>query len=210
MRALTQWFDQRLGGWEFYKKHLAYPLPSDISFWHLFGGLTIGIIMIQVVTGVYMLFFFDTDPVEAHQSIRDMCNNTALGALFRNIHRWSCTIGVPFILIHMLHVMARKAYKAPRVLNWWTGLSLGFFYILLLITGIIMPWDWRSYWELVIWADWAHTIPLLGDTLKGIMLATFSHGRNYWMHILILPVATLGLIGVHIVLFRMRGPTPRV
>jgi len=210
MRTLTGWLDQRLGGWEFYRKHLAYPLPADISFWHLFGGLTIGIILVQVVTGIYMLFFFDTDPVEAHQSIRDMCNNTALGALFRNIHRWSATMGISFLLIHMLHVMARKAYKPPRAFNWWTGLLLGFLYILLLITGIIMPWDWRSYWELVIWADWAHTIPLAGDMIKGLMLGTYSHGGNYWMHILILPLLTAVLIGIHIVLFRKHGPTPRV
>ncbi|MDH4183387.1 MAG: cytochrome b N-terminal domain-containing protein [Nitrospinota bacterium] len=210
MKALTAWFDQRLGGWEFYRKHLAYPLPNDLTVWHVFGGLTIGVIMIQIITGVYMLFFYDSAPMESHQSIREMCNNTRLGAIFRNSHRWSCTLGILFLGIHMLHAMARKAYKAPRVMNWWTGLCLAVLYVLLLITGIIMPWDWRSYWELVIWADWLNTMPGLGGFLKGLLLRAFSHDLNYWLHILLLPAGILSLIMIHIILFRKHGPTERV
>jgi quinol-cytochrome oxidoreductase complex cytochrome b subunit len=210
MKAITEWFDQRLGGWEFYKKHLAYPLPEDLTVWHLFGGLTIGVILIQITTGVYMLFFYDSAPLLSHQSIRDMCNKTTLGALFRNGHRWSATFGVLFLSIHMLHVMARRAYKPPREANWWTGLFLAFLFVLLLITGIIMPWDWRSYWELVIWADWLNTAPVIGGALKGMLLRSFSHGLNYWLHILILPVFIVTFLAGHIVLFRMRGPTARV
>jgi len=210
MKAVTEWFDQRLGGWEFYRKHLAYPLPADISVWHLFGGLTIGIIMIQVVTGIYMLFYYDSAPLESHQSIRDMCNKTVFGALFRNVHRWSCTIGILFVWIHMMHIMARRAYRPPRHKNWWSGLLLAFLYVMLLITGIIMPWDWRSYWELVIWADWLNTLPGLGGHLKGLLLTTFSHDLNFWAHVLILPVLIAAFIGGHIVLFRKTGPAARV
>lgn len=210
IKALIDWFDLRLGVREFYNKHVSYPLPEDLTVWHLFGGLTIGVIAIQFITGFYMLWYYIPEPDLAHQSIRDMCNETSLGALFRNAHRWSCTLGILFVSIHMFHVMARKAYKPPRELNWWTGLMLGILYLLLLITGIIMPWDWRSYWELVIWADWLSTIPYIGDSLKGPMLGMFTIGRNFAVHIMLLPALIIGVLLLHLILFRRLGPTNRV
>ena len=210
MKTLVGWFDHRLGIKDFFDKHLAYPLTVDANFWTLFGGLTIGCIFIQFVTGFYMLWFYIPEPVLAHESIKAMANETSIGALFRNVHRYSSTVGGLFILIHFTHVMARRAYLPPRELNWWTGLALGFLFILLIITGIIMPWDWRSYWELIIWADWMDTVPLVGDYMKGPMLKYFSVGKNFALHIYLLPALIVGLIAVHIILFRRFGMSGKV
>ncbi len=210
INRLIDWFDVRLGVREFYSKHIAYPLPEGINFWHLFGGLTIGCILIQFVTGFYMLCYYIPKPELAHQSISDMCNTTAFGALFRNAHRWSATFGMAFLLIHSFHIMARRAFRPPRELNWWSGMTLGMLFILLLISGIVMPWDWRSYWELVIWADWVDTIPLVGDTLKQPLLSYFTLGWNFAMHVFLLPLLIAGLVLFHIVLFRRLGLSDRV
>ncbi len=210
IRALVDWFDFRLGVREFYQRHIAYPLPEGLNFWHLFGGLTIGCILIQFVTGFYMLWYYIPEPDLAHQSIRDMCNQTSLGALFRNSHRYSATLAIVFITIHFIHVISRRAYKPPRELNWWTGMALGCVFTLFLISGIIMPWDWRSYWELVIWADWVDTIPLAGEYIKGPMLSYFSLGRNFALHIFLLPIIIVCLVLIHIILFRRLGLSDRV
>jgi len=106
--------------------------------------------------------------------------------------------------------MARRAYRYPRELNWWVGLMLAFLFVLLLITGIIVPWDWRSYWELIIWADWIDAIPLIGPALKEPMLANFTLGRNYALHIILLPGLLLGLLLIHIILMRRIGLSDRV
>lgn len=208
--ALINWLDARLGVKGFYDKHIAYPLPESATVWHLFGGLTIGCILIQFITGFYMLFYYIPEPDLAHESIKTMCNTAAFGALARNLHRWSATMGGFFVMIHAFHIMARRAYLPPRELNWWTGLTLGILFILLLITGIIMPWDWRSYWELVIWADWVDTIPLVGDALKGPLLAYFTLGRNFAFHIFLLPGLISLVIIVHIILFRRLGMSEKV
>ncbi len=210
IKALIDWFDLRLGVREFYDRHIAYPLPESMSFWHLFGGLTIGCILIQFITGFYMLCYYIPEPDLAHESIKAMANNTDYGALMRNMHRYSSTLAAVFILIHFTHVLSRLAFRTPHELNWWTGLALGFVFVLLLISGIIMPWDWRSYWELVIWADWVDTIPLVGEYLKGPMLGWFTLGRNFAFHIFLLPVIIVGLLVVHLLLFRRLGMADRV
>ncbi|VAX16522.1 hypothetical protein MNBD_NITROSPINAE03-495 [hydrothermal vent metagenome] len=210
IKALVDWFDLRLGVRGFYDRHIAYPLPEGLNIWHLFGGLTIGCVLIQFATGFYMLWYYIPEPDLAHQSIRDMCNQTSLGALFRNAHRYSATLAIVFIFIHFIHILAKRAYRAPRELNWWTGLTLAFIFIMFLITGIIMPWDWRSYWELVIWTDWIGTIPLLGEHIKGPMLHYFSLGRNFSIHIYLLPALFVGLVLIHIILFRRLGLSKKV
>ena len=68
-----------------------------------------------------------------------------------------------------------------------------------------MPWDWRSYWELIIWADWMDTVPLVGDYMKGPMLKYFSVGKNFALHIYLLPALIVGFIAIHIILFRRFG-----
>lgn len=181
-----------------------------MSFWTIFGGLAIGCIVIQLITGFYMLWYYLPDPELAHESIKAMANTTSLGGLFRNAHRWSATLGMAFIIIHWFHVMAKRAYLPPRELNWWSGLIMSFLFILLLITGIILPWDWRSYWELVIWADWLSYVPVAGHTLKDWMLMSFSLGRAFAFHIILLPALLLGFLAIHIILLRRLGVADRV
>ena len=207
---IIDWIDLRVGIKEFHEKHIAFPLQEAVGFWSLFSGLIIGCIAILFVTGFYMLAYYIPEPVQAHQSIRDMCNNTSFGALFRNAHRWSATMGIFFLTVHAFHIIAKRSYRSPRELNWWLGLMLAFIFILSTITGIILPWDWRSYWELVIWADWLDTIPLVGDGLKNLMLSGFSLGRVFSFHIILLPALLLGVLALHIVIFRLLGMSDRV
>lgn len=210
INRLIDWFELRLGIKSLYQEHIAFELPESISFWTYFGGLTIGCILIQIITGLYMVTFYVPVPELAHESIKSMSNSSYMGSLIRNVHRWSATLGMVFLLIHAFHVMARRAYRSPRELNWWLGLILAFLFILLLITGIIVPWDWRSYWELIIWADWVDAIPLIGPLLKGPMLANFTLGRNFAVHIILLPALLLVFVFLHIIVMRRIGLSDRV
>ena len=207
---LIDWFDFRLGIKAFYEKHIAFTLPEGVSFWTLFGGLTIGCLLIQVITGIYMVSYYVPVPELANASLRTMGGTTEIGRLVRNFHRYSAMAGMLFLTIHMFHIIARRAYRNPRELNWWLGLSMMFLFILALITGIIVPWDWRSYWELVIWMDWIDNIPLIGPILKGPLLSGFTLGRNYIIHIFILPMLLFGLLFFHILVMRRLGMSKKV
>lgn len=204
------WLDERTGVVDFYHKQIAYELPEGVSIWHMFSGLTIGCIMLQFITGFYMLWYFVPEPALAHQSIRAMCRLSFTGMLMRNMHRWSATFGAVFIVLHALHAMARRAFRAPRELNWWTGMALGIIFILFLISGVILPWDWRSYWELIIWVDWWNLLPGVGGFLKDTLLTQFALGRNFAVHIMFLPALLFAVLGLHIIIMRRLGLSERV
>lgn len=210
MKQLLGWIDERLGIVGFYNKHVAFELAESVTLWHFFSGLTIGCILIQFLTGFYMVMYFVPEPTLAHASIRAMCQISPFSAMMRNLHRWSATFGAFFVMMHVFHTMARRAYKSPRELNWFTGLVLGVIFLLFLITGVILPWDWRSYWELIIWADWFDLIPLIGGKLKNSVLETFTLGRNFGVHIVLLPILFFSVLYLHIVLTRRLGLSKKV
>ncbi len=210
MKQIVEWVNYRLGIADFYHKQVAYELDESVGIWHFFSGLTIGCLVIQFLTGFYMVMYFVPEPTLAHASIRAMCQLSSFGMIMRNLHRWSATFGAMFVMLHVLHTMARRAYKSPRELNWYTGLALGIIFLLFLITGVILPWDWRSYWELIIWADWFDLLPVVGGSLKNLVLGSFTLGRNYAVHIVMLPILLFTVVYLHLVLTRRLGLSKRV
>ncbi len=205
INGLINWLDERMGIVRFYREQIAYELPEGINYWRLFGGLTIGCITIQILSGFYMLSYFMPEMNQAHQSIRNMCLLSPSGAIVRNLHRWSATFGITFVMVHAFHGMAIRAYRAPREINWWSGMLLGTIFVLFLITGVILPWDWRSYLALTVWSDWVKLIPGVGGYLQGLILSEFSLGRDYIVHIMLLPAMLFAVLGVHIIVMRRLG-----
>ena len=207
MNGIINWLDKRLGIVRFYREQIAFEIPEGVRYWRIFAGFAIGCITIQVLSGLYMLSHFVPEPALAHQSIRKMCLLAPASAMIRNLHRWSATFGITFVMIHAFFVMARRAYQAPRELNWWSGMVLGAIALLFLITGVILPWDWRSYLALMVWSDWAKLIPGVGGYLQDLILSQFSLGRDLVAHTMLLPALLFTVLGLHIIAKRRLGPS---
>ncbi|MBI5874477.1 MAG: cytochrome b N-terminal domain-containing protein [Deltaproteobacteria bacterium] len=205
LARISDWFEERAGlkGWLKRKKEL--PIPSHMNFFYCFGGISFTIIMLQLVTGLFMTFFYIPRPEEALNSILRFSNEVTLGWLMRNMHRWGSTLLVTTLITHIITVFYHKAYQRPRELNWVSGLILFFAVFLFSITGTILPWDWRGYWVLVIWTDYVGTWPVIGEFLKDPILGSFSVSRSFVTHILLLPIITAILLVFHFKMVKRHG-----
>src|SRR3972149_5153161 len=112
---------------------------------------------------------------------------------------------VAFLFIHTVNVITRRAYKSPRELSWWSGLLLLLLMFFFMGTGIILPWDWRSYWELVVWADWFGTIPIIGERLIIPFISAFTIGKSFVIHVWVLPAIVLFILIFHLRMVRKLG-----
>lgn len=202
---LFHWLEERVGFRQFGRKKGAQAVPAHVGFLYCFGGISFFIILLQVATGLFMAFFYEPYPQEALRSIERMSNEVPLGWLFRNMHRWGATLLVATIFSHIITVGFQGAYSRPRELNWISGVLQFFVVFLLLVTGLILPWDWRSYWSFSIWVDYLETWPLVGDFLKNFLLDTFTINRGFVVHVLILPVVLLLLLRFHFGMVRKHG-----
>ncbi len=204
MARVYDWLDARTGicQWVQSKKNQAVPAHS---FFFCFGGISLLIIILQVMTGIFLLFFYTPDPTKALSSLDYISNEVPFGWLARNMHRWGSTLLLASVFTHLVTVFYRKAYRNPRELNWVSGVLQFFVVFLLVLSGIILPWDWRSYWSYAIWVDYVATWPLVGDFVKGLVLETFTIYRSFITHVVVLPLILFLLLRFHFKMVRKHG-----
>ena len=180
-------------------------VPSHVNFFYCFGGLSFVLIILQVVTGAFMLFYYTPEPAKALYSIEQMSNEVAFGWLFRNAHRWSSTLLLAMVFSHMVIVFYYKAYRSPREMTWVSGVAQLLVVFLLVSTGIILPWDWRAYWSFAIWMDYIGTWGIVGAPLKDFLLEAFTLKVAYYTHILAIPLVLAVLLHFHFKMVRRHG-----
>ena len=180
------------------------PIPAHVNFFYCFGGLSLFLILLQLVTGLFMLFFYVPEPDKAWQSIVALSNDVTLGWLFRNLHRWTSTLLLATVFSHMIIVFYLKAYQSPRHFTWLTGVFQLLLVFLLVATGLVLPWDWRSYWSFAMWLDYVDTW-VWGEPIKNWLLDVFSLRTIFLVHILAIPCALAVFLFFHFRMVRRYG-----
>ena len=120
---------------------------------------------------------------------------------------------VVLLLIHLVQVFVWGAYKRPRELTWMVGVLLLFCTLGLAFTGYLLPWDQKAYWATKVGLGIAGTVPGVGDGLRtllqgGDQIGNLTLTRFFTIHGFILPGLIIGLVVVHLYLFRRHGVTP--
>ncbi len=201
---VSDWLNERTGFREQARLKRGQAVPAHMYF-YCFGGISLFIILLQALTGIYMLFFYTPHPELALKSIEAMSNDDSLGGLFRNMHRWGATLLLATIITHVVTVVYQKAYRKPRELNWTSGVFQFLVVVLLLATGILLPWDWRAYWAFALWVDYVDTWPFIGDFLKNFILDVFTINRAFIIHVMVLPIALALLLRFHFKMVKRHG-----
>jgi len=181
------------------------PIPAHVNFFYCFGGFSLFLILLQLASGVFMLFFYTPEPDKALQSITYLSNEVTMGWLFRNMHRWVSTLLLATVFSHMVIVFYLKAYQSPRQLTWVSGVSQLLMVFLMVVTGLILPWDWRSYWSFAIWMDYLGTWTIGGASLKAVLLDSFTLSAAYFTHILAIPLILAVFLSFHFKMVRRYG-----
>ena len=120
-------------------------------------------VIVQGITGIMLAFYYKPTPAEAYLSIQFIENEVLLGSAVRMIHHWSANGMIVLAIAHMLRVFIMGAYKAPRELNWVSGVVLLTMTLLFGFTGYLLPWDQRAYWATTVGTEIAGSIPVIGE-----------------------------------------------
>jgi quinol-cytochrome oxidoreductase complex cytochrome b subunit len=206
------WLEERsgiIGGLRYF---LFRKVPGDSSWWHTLGSATLTAFLVQLVTGVILAMYYKPSPAEAHSSIEHIQHDLWGGWLVRGMHRWGASVFIILMFMHMGRVFLFGAYKYPRELNWIVGvllLAIGMFEG---FTGYLLPWDQTSYWATVVGININGTAPFLGPFITSLLRGGAEIGpdtlsRFYSIHMLLLPGAIAGLIGLHLYLVVRLGVT---
>lgn len=181
-----------------------YPIPAIANRLPYFlGGLTLGGILIQILSGVYLAQYYNPDPLGAHSSVIYIVERAWLGDFVRSLHLWSANLVLISVTLHLLWVFWRGSYKKPRELTYWAGVGMLGILFFLYFTGTVMKNDQEAVEALAHSVAAADRAGLAGVLLTpGFTRSTSLLTRLYGMHVSLLPLALLGLLGLHLWLIR--------
>jgi cytochrome b6 len=77
------------------------------SIWYYFGGITLFLFVVQVVTGGLLLLYYRPSAGEAYESVRFIMTRVPFGWLVRSIHAWSANV-----------MIAGSVPASPRGARW--------------------------------------------------------------------------------------------
>lgn len=140
-----------------------------LSFTWCMGGLTFFLYLVEVVTGILLMFYYRPTVEYAYVDIIGLRSHVTLG-LLRELHRWGAHAMVIAIWLHMLRVFLTGSYKPPREFNWGVGVILLVLTLLLSFTGYLLPWDQLAIWAITVGSNMARATPFLGHEGPGASL----------------------------------------
>lgn len=191
---------------------LAYPVParaSRVDF--MLGALTLAALVALALTGIVLTQYYDPSALGAHESVRYMITSQPLAALLRDVHVWSASAALAFVMAHLAAVFWRRGFRRPREGLWWTGVLLLALLFGLAFTGTALRADQEAV-EAV-----AHAVAgsRFAGPLGALFRADFTPSvsllpRLYAMHVSVLPLALLALLALHLWLIRHLGVSAAV
>ena len=205
--------DHRTGLHTGLQKFLYEEIPASSGWHQVFGSVALFLILIQFFTGIMLAFNYAPTTGEAYSSPRYILTEVTAGRLMRGLHHWGASMIVCVVVLHMVQVFLWGAYKKPREGTWIVGVILLLLTMAYGLTGYLLPWDNRAYWGTVVATQIGATVPLAGTYVSRLLGSTGDIGvvtfaRFYGLHVLLLPPATMLLIGLHVFLVRRHGVAP--
>jgi len=199
------WIEERTGIVGGVKYFLFRNVPRDINWMQTLGAATLTAFLVQATTGVFLAMYYKPDPENAYSSIQNITHDVTLGWLVRGMHKWGASVFIILMFLHMGRVFLFGAYKYPRELNWIVGVLLLATGLFEGLTGYLLPFDQTAYWATVVAININGTAPFVGPYLASLLRGGAEIGpdtlsRFYSLHMLLIPGALIGLIGLHLYL----------
>ena len=212
--SVRSWFEERIDvGSEDLRWLTSEPVPNHMKrWWFALGGTPAYLFAIQIVTGILLAFYYEPSPSRAYESVAHITNELRYGWYIRSVHKWGATFMIAAIILHQMRVFFTGAYRKPREINWMLGMSLLLCTLTIAFTGYSLVYEQLSYWGATVGANIADGVPVVGTTMKRMLLGGDAYtqhtlSRFYILHAAVLPVLLILLIFVHIAIVRLQGVT---
>jgi len=210
MSSVYDWFQERLEIQAIADDITSKYVPPHVNIFYCLGGITLTCFIVQVATGFAMTFYYRPTVTEAFASVEYLMTEVNFGWLIRSVHRWSASMMVLNMILHVCRVYLTGGFKKPRELTWVTGVALASVTVSFGVTGYSLPWDQVGYWACKIVTGVPDAIPIVGGLIVQVLRGGVSVGQStltrfYSAHTFVLPVVASVLMLTHFVMIRKQG-----
>jgi quinol---cytochrome-c reductase cytochrome b subunit len=217
----VRWVDERTGSASAFRKVLHYVFPDHWTF--VLGEIALYSFVILVATGIFLTLFFEpstthvtyhgsyaplegTSVSKAYDSAMNLSFDVKGGLLMRQTHHWAALVFVAAITLHLMRIFFTGAFRKPRDVNYYVGLTMLILVIVEGYAGYSLLDDLLSGMGLAIGNAVALSFPIFGADLSNLVWDGQFPGTDAFMsrlfiaHVLILPIAIAALLTIHLVL----------
>ena len=206
------WIDARFPLTSTYKAHLSeYYAPKNFNFWYFFGSLAILVLVLQIVTGIFLVMHYKPDaslnasgvPV-AFASVEYIMRDVPGGWIIRYLHSTGASAFFVVVYLHMFRGILYGSYRKPRELIWIFGTLIFLALMAEAFMGYLLPWGQMSFWGAQVIVNLFSAIPVIGPDLSVVIRGDFvvsdaTLNRFFSFHVIAVPLVLIGLVAAHIV-----------
>ena len=207
---MLNWIEKRTGFVSMTKDFLTEDVPGGASYWYVFGSATLFAMIVQIVTGIFLTFFYAPSAATAWESTRAMYLNPYTHFLLA-VHYWGASAMIALVFLHLLQVLifgrvqvaaraavgrrrpasARDARPRPHRLSacrgTWTRTSRR-------RSRSTSPGSRRC------------SAPCMQHIAQGGgSMGTATINRFFGLHVWLMPAVLVLLVGAHLAIFRHNG-----
>jgi ubiquinol-cytochrome c reductase cytochrome b subunit len=202
---LLTWVDNRFPASKLYKEHLSeYYAPKNFNFWYFFGSLALLVLVIQILSGIFLVMHYKPDANLAFASVEYIMRDVPWGWLIRYMHSTGASAFFVVVYLHMFRGLIYGSYRKPRELVWVFGCAIFLCLMAEAFMGYLLPWGQMSYWGAQVIVNLFSAIPVVGPDLALLIRGDYVVGdatlnRFFSFHVIAVPLVLLGLVAAHII-----------
>ena len=209
--GLMGWINKRLPVDQFVRSQLLdYYAPKNFNIWYFFGALSLLVLVIQLLSGIFLTMFYKVGDATAFDSVEYIMREVDYGWLVRYIHSTGASAFFVVVYLHMYRGLMYGSYKSPRELLWLFGMLVYLALMAEAFMGYVLPWGNMSYWGAQVIINLFSTIPVVGgglvEWIRGdYAIADSTLNRFFALHVAAVPLAIILLVALHLVALRQVG-----
>src|SRR5487761_917162 len=207
---MFDWFNQRIGLEKLLHEALDEPIPGGPRFAYVFGSALLAVFLLQIVTGVALLFYYGPTVDHAHTSVAYIVKVVTGGSFIRGLHVYGASAMIILLVVHLAQTFLYGAYKGRRELQWVSGCVLLFLVLGMGFTGYLLPWDEKAYFATKVGTNVPSEIPVVGSLVKRLLLrgnhlGALTLSSFFVLHVFVISGLIVLFVVMHLFLLRHRG-----
>ncbi len=203
--GLVGWIDRRFPLTSTLKAHVTeYYAPKNFNFWYFFGSLATFVLVLQIVTGIFLVMHYKPDALQAFQSVEYIMREVPGGWFIRYMHSTGASMFFVVVYLHMVRALIYGSYRKPRELVWIFGVGIFLCLMAEAFFGYLLPWGQMSFWGAQVIVNLFSAIPFIGPELSiwirgDYVVSDATLNRFFAFHVIAIPLVLLGLVAAHLV-----------
>ena len=202
---VLSWINYRLPIINTFERHLSkHPVPKKVNFWYLFGALASIVLILQIVTGIWLMMPYSNTEEGAFASIEYIMRDVDYGWIIRYMHTTGASMFFAIVYLHMFRGLLYGSYKKPKELVWIFGCTI---YLVMMAEGFfgyVLPYGQMSYWGAQVFISLFGAIPYIGESLEvwvrgDYYISGITISRFFALHVVALPLILIALVFLHLV-----------